>query len=138
MGKEEASKFRELIRFGMDRILEFKGLRCSKAGYLDYPAEGEPIRSELPVRLDGEPVIVRLPFGTIPEEGRVSVKVELSDGDVHALTDVLLNGCRSDSVGHFPITALRSGMNEITLTGRGCTVADLFLFCDTRLGVGSP
>ena len=138
MGKVEASKFRELMRFGMDRILEFKGPRCSKAGYLDYPAEGEPIRSELPVRLDGEPVTVRLPFGTIPEEGWVSVKVELSDGDVHALTDVLLNGCRSDSVGHFPITALRSGMNEITLTGRGCTVADLFLFCDTRLGVGGP
>lgn len=133
MGREEASKFRELMRFGMDRILEFKGPRCSQAGYLDYPAEGEPIRSEFPVRLDGKPVTVRLPFGTIPEGGRVTVMAELAEGGVHAPPDVLLNGCRPDPDGHFPIAALRSGLNEITMNGHGCTVADLFLSCETGL-----
>ena len=123
----EAEKFRDMADFGMNRILESDGPRCTQAGYLDFPAEGESCRSVFPNRLDGNTVVVTLPFGNVPEGGRVTVRPEIDSPISPGGLEIRLNGQLADADGVVDAAVLRTGANEITLRGDSCVIANLYL-----------
>ncbi len=125
--KQEASKFREMASFGMNRILDSNAPRCSQIGYLDYPAEGVSPKSSFPIKLDGSPKTITLPFGRIPSGGKVTVKLAFAEPASQEALEVRLNGFLADNDGAVPIAALRTGDNEITLNGTAGIVVNLFL-----------
>ena len=129
LGKSTATKFRDMVAFGMNRILESTEERCTQGGYLDYPAEGEECRSDFPIKLNGGSVNVTLPFGDVPSGGTVTIRPEFSPSDSDNVKDleIRVNGCLADGNGVVPTSALATGVNDIQFTGCTCTIVNLYL-----------